>query len=223
MNLFKEFFPTTLYQGFSLFSGPVKVIELRGERRLMVGGLVQSINLGRGSINHKVWGRLSLMPNPKKNLSILILGLGAGTVAQLLSRRLKPSKIVGVEIDPLIVDIGQKFFDLDKVKSLEVVVRDAGKFVQEKSGPYNFIVVDTYRGGVFPRSFSGPTFLKRLKVSLVEGGTLVFNRIFSVIDPSARLEFSRRLEKIFGEVKEEVIEGPSNSKNYLYWATPSRL
>lgn len=217
MGFLAGLFPRTLYQVNSPLSGPVKVVEVGDERRLMVGDLVQSVNLGRRPIDHKVWGRLAKLADPRPNLRVLILGLGAGTVAQLLSRRLKSSRIIGVEIDPQIVAIGREFFDLGKLKNLQVVIANARSYVGQSSDVYDFIVVDTYRGSAFPRLLSGPSFLGRLRRILNVRGRLVFNRIFSTTDHQMRLKFRDRLERIFGTVREEVIEGPSDSKNYLYW------
>ena len=221
MSIFTEFFPTTLYEISSGFSGPIRVLNFRGEKRLMIGGLVQSISLDRPPFAHKVWGWLARFPLAKrKDSSVLILGLGGGTVARILAETLKPKKITGVEIDPVVVEIGQRFFDFKKIRNLQLVVADARESVKKDNSVYDFIVVDTYQGDKFPSSLESKAFLTKLKSLLAQSGVLVFNRIFLSHRPAPRLSFIRRLESVFSKVQEEVVAGPSDAKNYLYWILP---
>lgn len=220
MTLFSELFPALIYETHSPLSGPIRVVDLHGERRLMIGDLVQSISL-ENPIGHKVWGRLSAYPLPKKkDLSVLILGLGGGTAAHLISRKLNPGKIIGVEIDSVVVEMGRKYFDLGKIKNLRVVVEDARIFIKGNSQKYDYVVVDTYLGSVFPKTLERSFLLKKLRDTLSVSGVLVFNRIFRSSKPEKRLRFLELLEKVFGTAKEEIIEGPSDAKNYLYWVLP---
>ena len=221
MKIFSEIFPTTILETYSPFSGKIRVVDFRGEKRLMIGDLVQSVSLNGTPIGHKVWGRLAAYPfKSRKVASVLILGLGGGTVAHLISRSLKPSKIVGVEADPVVAEVGQKYFDFGEIKGLEVVVEDACKFLKKDTGQYDFVVVDTYQGDAFPKPLESRSLLLKLRSRLSEDGVLVFNRIFLLSQPHERLSFLRKLERVFGQLKEEVIEGPSDAKNYLYWVLP---
>lgn len=217
MILFSELFPTTIYETLSPLSGPIKVVDFHGERRLMIGNLVQSISL-ENPIGHKIWGRLAAYPLPKKkDLSVLILGLGGGTAAHIISRKLNPEKIVGIEIDPVVVEVGRKYFGLNKIKNLSVAIGDAKNFIIDNPEKYDYIITDTYQGSVFPKALEGSFILKKLRDTLSASGVLVFNRIFFSSKPERRLRFIELLEKIFGTVREEIIEGPSDAKNYLYW------
>lgn len=217
MILFSELFPTTIYETLSPLSGPIKVVDFHGERRLMIGNLVQSISL-ENPVGHKIWGRLAAYPLPeKKDLSVLILGLGGGTAAHIISRKMNPKNITGIEIDPVVVEVGRKYFDLNKIKNLSVVIGDAKNFIIYNPEKYDYIITDTYQGSVFPKALEGSSILKKLKDTLSISGVLVFNRIFLSSKPEKRLRFIELLEKIFGTVREEIIEGPSDAKNYLYW------
>lgn len=218
MKLFSELFPTVICETTSSFSGAIKVIDIYGERRLMIGGLVQS----RSRINSPYWGRLASYSFPKKkNPSVLILGLGGGTIARLLAKKLRPKIMVGVEIDSVIIELGKKYFGLDKIDNLKVIEGDAKGFIMKNSETFDYIVVDTFKGGVFPKPLESQFFLRRLKGALTAEGVLVFNRIFRISKPERRLKFLRVLEQFFGQAHEEVIEGPSDAKNYLYWILPN--
>ena len=66
----------------------------------------------------------------RKFESILILGVAGGSVVQTLVKEVKyKGKITGVEIDQDVVEIDRKYFKLNAVKKLELVVDDAFEFV----------------------------------------------------------------------------------------------
>ena len=44
--------------------------------------------------------------------NVLILGLATGTLAKLINKKFKNAKITGIEIDPVMINIGKKYFDL---------------------------------------------------------------------------------------------------------------
>ena len=117
MNFLSLIFPQTVYKTTSKFSGEIKVIDHAFERRMVVGGLTQS-----GGITKKMWEKaLDVLSSKYKVLSIknvLILGLGAGTVAKVISEKYPSAKIVGIEIDSSIIDIGKKYFGSGAVKNL---------------------------------------------------------------------------------------------------------
>lgn len=220
MRFFSEFSPILVEETSSLLSGPIKVVDYRGEKRLVIDNLVQSISPEK-SAGHKVWGRLAAYPlRKKKDLTILLLGFGGGTVAHLIARNLNPKKMIGVEIDPVIVELGQKYFNTGKIRNLEIIVEDARSFVDRAYEKFDFIVIDTFRGRFFPIFMEDKSFLKKIRSILIEDGVLVFNRIFRSSQPPKRLAFLKLLKSVFGKVSEEVIEGPADAKNYLYWVLP---
>ena len=62
--------------------------------------------------------------------SILILGVAGGSVIRTLTDEIKfKGKITGVEIDPNVVDIANKYFKLDTIPNLEIVIDDAFEYV----------------------------------------------------------------------------------------------
>ena len=56
---------------------------------------------------------------------ILVLGLGAGSIVKVINKYFPKSKITAVEIDPMMVEIGKKHFDLEKARNLEIIIGDA--------------------------------------------------------------------------------------------------
>ena len=134
MNLLSILIPQAIFKKTSAFSGEVKVIDHVFERRLVIGGLTQS-----GGIVKVMWEkalnqsfvvrRLSLVKN------VLILGLGAGTVTEVINKKWPEAKIVGVEIDPVIIEIGEKYFHLGDVKNLDIITDDATNYINSQRYP----------------------------------------------------------------------------------------
>lgn len=86
-------------------------------QRAMLSGLVMASELGY-----------------KKDLKVLHLGTGAGTLPMFLYNNLKESldKITTVDINPSIVEIGKKYFGFQTNKKLEHITEDAYEYVKNQ-------------------------------------------------------------------------------------------
>lgn len=177
MKLLSFLIPQTVFKTTSKFSGEIKVIDHVFERRLVVGGLTQS-----GGILKSMWekalnqsfvvSRLSLVNN------VLVLGLGAGTVAEIISKKWPSVRIVGVEIDPEIVDIGKKYFHLNDIKNLEIIATDAIPFISKlvvSGEKFAVIIVDLYRGYVMEKELQNEVFLQNIAQISAKNGIVIFN------------------------------------------------
>jgi spermidine synthase len=104
----------------------------------------------------------------------LILGMGGGTIANLLLRRFGPLSITGIEQDPRVIRLALSAFGLDR-QDVEILEGDAFAFASTASGPYDYIAVDLFAAGaVPPRIFTRP-FLKDVRRLLTRGGLAAFN------------------------------------------------
>lgn len=211
--------PRVIYSTFTKYSGEIKVIEVGSVRRLLVGGLVQSVNRDYPEVADKVWGQLINLPYPiNPQPKVLMLGLGGGTTAHLISQNLEPLKIKVVELDPRIIEVARNFFDLDLIEGLNVVNGDAFDFVGKAlDSEFDLIIVDLYLGHSFPEAGLKKSFYLSLKKILSSGGVVVINRIFHDQDKEERKGYSHLLNRVYGEVFEKVLPGPSTFKNYLYF------
>lgn len=98
--------------------------------------------------------------------NVLILGLGCGTAARIISQKYPHAKITGVEIDPIMIDIGKKYFALDKIPNLKILVKDARHF--RSIGRFDLVLVDIYVGAKQVR-------ISRLKKFLAPTGQILVN------------------------------------------------
>lgn len=189
------------------------------ERRLVVGGLTQSINAEAPDVNERIWG--NLVEDGKWRMEdgkVLILGLGGGTVAHLLTRKFGPIPVDAVELDPVIVEVGKKFFGLDCLPNLKIIVADAISVVQNPSdysllpSAYCLVIVDLYRGSRYPKEAESDEFFAGLKNLTHPSGVIVFNRISSEQD----VEFEEKLRENFGDFQKKVVPSKFGGENIVY-------
>ena len=138
----------------------------------------------------------------------LILGLGGGSAAQLVRKNWPEAKIVGVEIDPLMIELGAKYLELG-TSAVDIKIEDAFRFVKKESkqslplrgGKYDLILVDTYVGDEFPRKFESEEFLKLVKKLLSQRGIVIFNRLYYGEKRKEAVKMLKKLEKVFPGVE----------------------
>ena len=105
-------------------------------KTLSVGGIIQSI------LPPPAWGYWSrMLPNPNifKVKKALVLGVGLGTIPQLIKDNFPNCKITGVD---------SKFYKHDV--EMEFVKGDAFDFIAQDKNRYDLIVVDLWDGGWYP-------------------------------------------------------------------------
>ncbi|HEX2171061.1 MAG TPA: hypothetical protein VHL09_01275 [Dehalococcoidia bacterium] len=106
----------------------------------------------------------------------LILGLGAGTVAALLTRRFGRLPIEGVDLNPKIVEAGYQVCGLGNT-DLTIHYEDAFDFVARAGGRYDYIAVDLYTGSELAQGVFSKPFLRRLKRLAGPRGVVAINII----------------------------------------------
>lgn len=190
----------------SEFNGKLTVVQdfLFGTY-IMGGGLPQS-----GGLAEEIWKTTFKEITKEDVKTALILGLGGGGIVKALFKKYPYAKITGVDIDPVIVELGQKYFGWSE-KNVEVKIDDVENFVNNQikkistkgrpASGWDFILLDTYQGENFPEKFTSEKFLKRLKKMLNKNGILVANRLYGQEDMAAARKFGQTLSKIFPKIE----------------------
>lgn len=187
---------TILEERDSKYNGHIKVLRTWGMGTyIQAGGLTQS-----GGIVESIWkSTLRKVSSSKQYVaSVLILGLGGGTLAKLLRKKYPDAKITGVEIDPVMIELGKKYLDLDKY-NVDIKITDAFKKIQKiqkSKTQYDLAILDTYNGDNFPKEFESDEFLK----ILARFPTVIINRLYYGEKRPDTVRFGKRLEKIFEKV-----------------------
>lgn len=205
------FYPRTVETRTSKINGEIKVTRLLGTYRLVIGGYTQS-----GGLLASIWGK-ALKPLKKEmtiaSPKVLVLGLGAGTVAGIIHDYLPESEITGIEIDPVIIDVAKKYFKIDKIPDLKIITGDAIKWTlkneKKKKDTFDLVIVDMYIGSRLPKEVKNSQFLSSLKNLASPGGILYFNQLIARGKKEDIKELRAVLDEIFSDV--ERVNTPANA------------
>lgn len=157
----------------------LQVTERHGVRRLYLndGYAVQSATYLDGlPYFGTVWGYYALAPSfttrgaPRR---VLVLGLGGGTSARYYQETYPRAEIVGVELDPTVVEVARRYFGLPP--GVEVRTGDARAFLARDRRHYDLIVVDAFRFPYVPFQLTTREFFELARLHLEPGGALMLN------------------------------------------------
>lgn len=114
------------------------------------------------------------LPTPADNL--LLIGLAAGTVSELYTDIYGPLPITGIELDPEIIEVGQRYFDMTQ-PNLTPIAADGRRWLaqQPADATWSFIAVDAYRPPYIPFQLTTVEFFQLTRDHLREDGVLVIN------------------------------------------------
>ncbi len=218
-------YPKVIYEVDSKLNGKIRVIEVGKTRKLIANNVLQSVNEASPSCPKIFSGKAAELivreaPNAKR---ILMLGLGGGTVASILSKKLPEAQIVSVEFDPVMVDVAKKYFGLDSINNHRVIEADALRVVVEPEefdlaqGSFDVLFVDIFVGDQYPDLGRTGNFIAALKRLVTSGGLIVFNRIYTEEHQEDVNNFVNQVEEFLGDTKSEVVAGYTNSDNILVY------
>ena len=178
----------------SKHNGHLRVLKTWGlGTYIQAEGLTQS-----GGIVESIWKSTINKIKDKDVESCLILGYGGGTVAKLVRKNWPKAKIIGVDIDTVIVELGRKYLGLGK--DIKVEISDAKNFVSSLNpirDRYDLVIVDLYNGDKYPKKFESETFLKRIRKNKL----VIFNRLYYGSKKTEADKFGEKLEKFFSKVE----------------------
>ena len=142
----------------------------RGYPALLVGGVVQSVTVEL-AVATEYWP--AMLPDARPERALL-LGAGGGTLAALLTRRFGRVRIVAVDNDARVVQLGREAFYLS-LSDVDVVLADAFAFAAACTGLFDYIAVDLFHGGERPRAMLSRPFLADLRRLSAPRATVAVN------------------------------------------------
>ncbi|MEN9676474.1 MAG: hypothetical protein RIS76_2370 [Verrucomicrobiota bacterium] len=165
-----------LYRGNSNF-GQLQVVEtLSGGMRFYVNDyLIQNTYVPQtrqsGSVfTYALHGLARThVENPR---SVLCIGLGVGIVPSLFAR--EGVRVDVVEINPAVVPVAQKFFDLD-VSRMNLTFGDGRQFLNRCTNHYDAVVLDAFLGDSSPAHLMTLEAFDSMRRVLNPEGVLVIN------------------------------------------------
>jgi len=124
---------------------------------------------------HGALAAYAIQPKPKR---ILVLGLGGGTLSNVLHEMSPEAEIVNVDIDPVVVKLARQYFDYKEDDRVRTEIKDGRVFIKRailKKEKYDWIILDAFNGDYIPEHLMTKEFLAETKSLLSEGGVLSAN------------------------------------------------
>ncbi len=183
----------------SSINGSIRVVK-----SLAFGTYIQIDNLTQsGGIVEDIWKGTIKRLKKRKIKNVLILGLGGGSAAKVVRKFWPKADILGIDIDPVIVDLGIKYLELNK-SQVQIKIEDAAKAVKEFTADkkhFDLILIDLYKGYEYPKKFESEAFLKSIEGLLSDRGLAVFNRLYIGKERPGVMRFGKKLEDVFSSVE----------------------
>lgn len=120
---------------------------------------------------------------------VMIVGLGGGSMVHFLQKHDPEVNVEAIEIDPLVVELAERYFAVRQNDKVRLVIADAFDFLKRTRNKYDTIYMDAFlkpsaetdSTGV-PLQLRTQQFYREIQELLTENGTVVFN-----INPHAGL------------------------------------
>jgi len=189
------FTPKTIAEYDSKYSGHIYIKKdwPFGNVYISTGPVTQS-----GWVVKEVWSP-ALKKVGLQNKTWLILGVAGATIPNEISRQFHPKEMVGVEIDPVMIQIAKMHFGTDSLPYFRLIKADAKTFVKKSKDTYDYVLVDMYYRDLLPSFVYEDSFVKQIKRL---GKTAIFNHLYYQEDQKKAVEkFLPLLEKYFSKVE----------------------
>jgi spermidine synthase len=162
--------------------GRIRVIEhSSGVRQLRTGDravLQTSLAPDRPRHLESMYTRVAMIglavapPAPR----VLFIGLGGGAMPTYVRHVMPDARIDVVEIDPLIVDVAQRFFGFAPDSRLAIHTGDGRAFLENAPpASWDIIVLDAFSADEVPYELTTQEFLLTVRTRLAPGGVAVSN------------------------------------------------
>ena len=191
------------------------VEESDGDRLLELneGQAVHSLLRANSILTDDVWDGYLVLPfagldGPPERIAIL--GNAAGTTARSYGEYLPETQIDGVEIDPELEDVGNRYFEMDSNENLTVHSEDARPWLRRSEGGYDAIFVDAYRQPYIPFYLATEEFFALVRERLAPGGVVVVNAGHPEGNDDLEKVLGRTMSEAFPNVMRDPIE-PTNT------------
>ena len=155
----------------SQYSGELEITWYNGKKHLNS----QNANYSYGSLQRILKFGLEKINLNNAN-SILILGMGGGSVIKTLKEDFNYTKAIeAVELDSVIIDIAKTEFGITENNHLKIHCSDAFEFIHTNTKKFDLIIVDLYIDLTVPDKFLSQQFWSQVLDSKSSKGSILFN------------------------------------------------
>jgi spermidine synthase len=184
-KIISYFYPIPIYKTTSKISKSLEVTMVNGEIVLDI----KNTNYSYGSLQRIL--RKGLKSIGFENIiymsHILVLGVAGGSVIKILVDEIGyQGKITGIELDEKVIDLAHVYFNLHKIKNLQLIHHEAFEFVLKTKKNYDLIIIDIFQDTTMPNFLFEAFFQNRLTEILNQNGYILFNTMLLSQHDNAR-------------------------------------
>ncbi|KAH8325691.1 hypothetical protein KR067_004465 [Drosophila pandora] len=186
----------------------VKTIKIKGKKER------KKIDFGYLACQHHLYMSVGVqlattLQNPRKDVEkdVLVVGLGGGGLCSFLHAALPHARITAVEIDPIMLEVAEQYFELKQDKRFHVVIDDGLAFVERCRNEdihFDAVLFDVDSKDLSlgmscpPQSFLANDILQHIKEIIGPKGLFMLNLVCR--DESLRSSAMEGLQKVFPAV-----------------------
>jgi spermidine synthase len=142
---------------------------------------------------------------------VAIIGLAGGTIARQFTAVYGPVPIDGVEIDPAIVSVGQRFFHMTE-PNLHVYEEDGRTFTRVTRQTYDVVAIDAFQQPYIPFQLTTKEFFEEIRAHLSPTGVVCLNTGHTHTDYRLVQAFVNTLSQVFPSVYIFNVPGTFNTE-----------
>jgi len=148
---------------------------------------------------------------PQQLHRVGIIGLAGGTIARQFSQVYGPVPIDGVEIDPAIVDVGRKYFNMTE-PNLHVYTQDGRTFLATTHEHYDVVAIDAFQQPYIPFQLTTREFFSEIHSHLSSTGVVALNTAHTTHDYRLVQAFVNTMSQVFPSVYVFNVPGTFNTE-----------
>ena len=177
-KLLSYLFPITLKKVNSEINGQLEVNLIDGKKTLDT----PTSNYSYGSLQKVLHQGLSIIKFDSSVKKVLVLGLGAGSIADTIRNDFKSAAYIEfIDNDPEVIKIAKNEFGINKFENINIINSDAYDYVKTSSNKFEVIIVDIFIGNIIPQKFTTPEFINELIGALGPNGKIIYNSMRSTM------------------------------------------
>ena len=137
---------------------------------------------------------------------VLFIGLGGGSAPKRLWQDFPQATVDVAELDPEVVDVAYRFFDVPRSPRLRIVAEDGRRYLARRQQRWDVIAIDAYYADAVPFHLTTREFLELVRSRLTPGGVVATNVIGAIAGDGSG--FFRSLYRTYRSVFPTVLIHP---------------
>jgi spermidine synthase len=168
-------------------------------------------NVSYGALQKILAFGLKKITFPDKNINVLVLGTGGGSVIQTLRKKhLTTGPVIAVDIDPVMLQIAKDIFRIDTLYNASLICADAKTFLTQCTQYFQLIITDVFIDDTIPLECFSAEFWQAMIDHLTPGGHFLFNSLYQNFQSHKRHDIYRMLSSKAVILKEYVMPDYDN-------------